>query len=788
MKKLCYILVFFTANLYCQITVDDTSFSTQQLVENVLINSPCAITSNFSSRTGTAVGINGIGYFENNGTTFPFTNGIVLSTGKASSVPGPNVDSHTGEGIGAAWYGDSDLESITGTTNTQNASYIEFDFIPYANTISFDFLFASEEYFLDFPCRFSDVFAFILTDSNGVSTNLAVIPGTDIPVKVTEIHEAIPGANGCPAKNETYFDQYNNPINSAISLNGNTVAMTAFSEVTPGEQYTIKLVIADAEDGNYDSAVFINGGSFEVKADLGEDRTIANGNAVCPGTSVTLDANIFGTATYSWFKDGNLLTGETASTLEVTDAGTYRLEFNANGGCLGSDEIVIEYANPTPFVVPSAIEVCSPEGNNSETVNLSIREDQMRDGDTSLRFAYYETQAAVTAGTPILNPSSYQNLSNPQTVIVEITSDLGCKTYTNLEIIINQFPPINVNPTVYEACDDDNDGSAVFDLNSRIGNILNGATGVDIWFYRDRSSAADGLVSERIVNTGSFINDRSLEQEIYVRAEAFGNTCSVIFPLQLRVLQLPELTLQDTYSLCLDAFGNPLAPLPVIDTGLSDVNFIFTWYRGATDDPAQVITGETNGFYVYDSEGEFSVKITSRASNCEVLLSTTVVASSPPETLSVVLEASPFSGNNTVIATATGSGNYLYALNDSEPQTSGTFTNVSPGNYTVSAFDEFGCGVLTEEITILGYMRFFTPNGDGVNDFWDTTSFSSLSNLEIHIFDRFGKLLKVLNQNNRSWDGTFNGSMVPSGDYWFQASFVENNAQQTVKGHFALKR
>ena len=85
-------------------------------------------------------------------------------------------------------------------------------------------------------------------------------------------------------------------------------------------------------------------------------------------------------------------------------------------------------------------------------------------------------------------------------------------------------------------------------------------------------------------------------------------------------------------------------------------------------------------------------------------------------------------------------------------------------------------------------MRFFTPNGDGVNDFWDTTSFSSLSNLEIHIFDRFGKLLKVLNQNNRSWDGTFNGSMVPSGDYWFQASFVENNAQQTVKGHFALKR
>ncbi|WP_340200355.1 choice-of-anchor L domain-containing protein [Ascidiimonas sp. W6] len=788
MKKLCYILVFFTANLYCQITVDDSSFSTQQLVENVLVNSPCAITSNFSSKTGTAVGINGIGYFQNSGTSFPFANGIVLSTGKASAVPGPNVDSHTGDGIGAAWFGDSDLETITGTTNTQNASYIKFDFVPYANTISFDFLFASEEYLLDFPCRFSDVFAFILTDSNGVSTNLAVIPGTNIPVKVTEIHEAIAGTSGCPAKNEAYFDQYNNPINSAISLNGNTVAMTAFSEVTPGEQYSIKLVIADAEDGNYDSAVFINGGSFEVNADLGEDRTIANGNAVCPNTSVVLDANIFGTSTYAWYKDGNLLAGETAATLEVTDSGTYRLEFNANGGCIGSDEIRIEYANPTVFVAPSPIEVCSPEGNNSETVNLTLREAQIQNGDTSLSFAYFESQTDVTANNPILNPTSYKNITNPQTVIVEITSSLGCKTYTDLEVIINQFPAINLNPAVYEQCDDDNDGSALFDLDSRRGNILNGAVGVDLYFYRDRSAAADGLVSERINNTNAFRNERILEQEIYVRAEAFGNTCSVIFPLVLRVLQLPSLTLQENYILCLDTFGNPQLPLSKIDTGLSDVNFMFTWYRGAVEDVSQIITGETGGSYAYDAEGTYTVKIASVVSNCEITLTTQVIASRPPETLTVTLESSPFSGNNTITAITTGSGNYYYSLNNSEPQSSGIFTNVSPGNYTVAAFDEYGCGVLTEDIIVLGYMRFFTPNGDGVNDFWDTTSFSSLSRLEIHIFDRFGKLLKVLNQNNRSWDGTFNGSMVPSGDYWFQASFVENNVQQTVKGHFALKR
>lgn len=788
MKKLCYILVFFTTSLFSQIVVDDSSYTTQQLVDNVLINSPCAVTSNFSSSTGTSVGINGIGYFEDGGSDFPFENGIVLSSGKASSVPGPNVNSFTGDGIGLAWYGDTDLETITGTPNTQNASYIEFEFVPYANTISFDFLFASEEYYLDYPCRFSDVFAFILTDSNGVSRNLAVIPGTNIPVKVTEIHGPIGGNKGCPAKNENYFDKYNNAINSAISLNGNTVPMTAFSEVIPGERYTIKLVIADSQDGNFDSAVFIEGGSFEVNPDLGEDRTIANGNPVCPGTSVILDASTYGPTTYVWYKDGNLLTSETASTLEVTDAGTYRLEFNTNNGCIGSDEIVIEYAAPIAFTAPSRIEVCSPEGNDSETVNLTLREGQMQNGDTSLTFKYYETQVDVDNNTPITNARSYRNNSNPQTVIVEITSGLGCKAYTTLQLMINQFPAINQNPEVYELCDVDNDGRAVFDLNSRIGSILNSATGVNIYFYRNRSAAADGLPAERITNTASFTNDQPLEQEIYVRAEAFGNTCSVIFPMVLKVLQLPSIQLNGIYPLCLDAGGNPILPLPVIDTGLSESNFTFEWYTGNTTDAAQLIPGESSAFYMYDREGEYTVKIASITSGCEIIRSTRVVSSMPPESLSVVLMSSPFSGNNTVVATATGSGSYYYTLNNSNPQTSGTFSNVAPGNYTVSAYDEFGCGVITEAIVILGYMKFFTPNGDGVNDYWDSSAFSSLSNLEIHIFDRFGKLLKVLDQNNRSWDGTFNGSMVPSGDYWFQASFVENNAQQTVKGHFALKR
>ncbi|WP_340065126.1 choice-of-anchor L domain-containing protein [Ascidiimonas aurantiaca] len=788
MKKLCYILVFFTVHLYCQVSVDDTSHTTEQLVDNVLINSACAETSNYRSATGLAVGINGIGYFESNGTSFPFKNGIVLSTGKASSVPGPNEEDHQGEGIGEAWFGDSDLEAITQTPNTQNASYIAFDFVPYANTIRFDFLFASEEYFLDFPCRFSDVFAFILTDSNGVSKNLAVIPGTNIPVKVTEIHEAVSGATGCPAKNEEYFDGYNNPINSPISLNGQTVPMTARADVIPGEKYTIKLVIADEQDGNYDSAVFIAGGSFDVTADLGEDRTIANGNAACPGTTVSLDAGVFGSTSYTWYKDGVVLPGEINATLDVTQAGTYRVEFNANNGCIGSDSILIEFAPPPALVSPTPISVCGPGSSSSETFDLTLRESEISNGVSGLTFRYYESQVNVDSNLPISNSRSYQNTSNPQTIIVEAITAAGCKSYTTLELRINQFPAINMTPQLYEVCDDSGNGTAGFNLASRISDILNGATGVDIYFYPDRSSAGDGFPSQRISNTENFVNSQPFSQTIYVRAEAFGNSCSVIFPLELSVLQWPVAALQPEYALCIDATGNPVLPLPVIDTGLDPSGYTFQWYQGEQVNPANEIAGAEGTSFSYSAEGAYTVKITSNTSGCELLLSTRVVASYAPVILNVEVASSPFSGNHTINATVTGNGTYYFTINDSQPQPSGTFTGVPAGKYVVSVFDEFNCGMLSQEITILDYMRFFTPNGDGINDSWDTSAFSSLSRLEIHIFDRFGKLMKVLNQNNTSWDGTFNGNMVPSGDYWFRASFVEDQTEKTVKGHFALKR
>ncbi len=342
------VVLFFLAPLFsfAQITVDET-LTVQELVEDVLINSACADVSNFSSLSGVDFGESAsIGAFDGNGSDFPFESGIILSSGYIMNAPGPNLTTHSDGGF--SWPGDTDLEAFTTATNTNNASWIQFDFVPYVNEISFNFIMASEEYNQNFECTYSDAFAFILTDQNtGISENLAVLPGTNIPIEVTNIRPEVPGQ--CSAVNEQYFDKYNfEPFNpaadAAIDFNGQIVQLTASSPVTPGNPYTIKLVVADETDTAFDMAVFLEANSFNIgNVDLGDDLTIANGNASCTNEVVTLDAGDISNATYTWFFNGVEITGETSSTLDVTEPGTYGVEVNIGGQCTAYDEVLVEF-------------------------------------------------------------------------------------------------------------------------------------------------------------------------------------------------------------------------------------------------------------------------------------------------------------------------------------------------------------------------------------------------------------------------------------------------------------
>ncbi|RAR46423.1 choice-of-anchor L domain-containing protein, partial [Flavobacterium lacus] len=436
------------------ITTNTTQYTVPQLVQDILINSTCALVSNITWSTGSNFGsTNGIGYFEQNGSTFPFDNGIVMTTGDAARAAGPNVNL-LGDG-NQAWVGDTDLEAIilaaTGDPmNSRNASVIEFDFVPLTDFISFDFIFASEEYGT-FQCTFSDAFAFLLTDlSTNVTTNLAVIPNTNIPISVVTIRDQAHN-DDCNSVNPEFFDNFYelptglNPLGAPTDFNGITIPMIASSAVVPNNTYRIKLVIADRQDNSYDSAVFLKGGSFNIgDIELGDDFLVASGNALCPGDTTVIDSGLSPeTFTFQWLLGEDVIADETGPSLVVAEPGTYTLIAQyTNTNCSTSDSIVIEYFDNFVTGEPNDLYFCSASGFG--TFDLT-QNDEPLTAPLGINYVigYYLTEEDATLNLNVIaNPTAFNNTTNPQTIYVRVSPANGdCFALNNFQLIVEDLTP-----------------------------------------------------------------------------------------------------------------------------------------------------------------------------------------------------------------------------------------------------------------------------------------------------------------------------------------------------------
>jgi gliding motility-associated-like protein len=167
---------------------------------------------------------------------------------------------------------------------------------------------------------------------------------------------------------------------------------------------------------------------------------------------------------------------------------------------------------------------------------------------------------------------------------------------------------------------------------------------------------------------------------------------------------------------------------------------------------------------------------------------TTINSSSLTDFQWIVSE--PFSSNPTITIIPNSPGNYLYQLDSGTPQTSNVFYNVSSGLHTVQVTDTNGCSdtIVKNDILIIDYPRFFTPNADGYNDTWNINDLILQKNSKIYIYDRYGKLLKQIFPFQSGWDGKYNNNDMFSDDYWFVVEFEYNNTMKLFKAHFTLKR
>lgn len=126
-----------------------------------------------------------------------------------------------------------------------------------------------------------------------------------------------------------------------------------------------------------------------------------------------------------------------------------------------------------------------------------------------------------------------------------------------------------------------------------------------------------------------------------------------------------------------------------------------------------------------------------------------------------------------------------YSLDGTNFQDDNNFYNLIPGLYNVTIRDKAGCGIITKVVWLLHYPKFFTPNGDGINETWYIKNQQFEPDFMVEVYDRYGKLIKQFKSNTMGWDGTYNGAQNFSTDYWF---VVHRQDGRVHKGHFTLKR
>ena len=773
MKKFIpFIFLLSSVTVLSQNVLVSSAYTPQELIENVLINSSCVenlvvtnvVGGNFNSTEKS------YGYFDANGSSFPLQTGIVLSTGKLSNVGGPN-DSLSDDDA-SNWGGDSDLEMILNESNTLNATILEFNFSVSANQISFNYVFASEEYQQNnsSTCKYSDLFGFLIRKETTLDyTNIALVPSTETPVKVTTVHSGVPGE--CDPINEAYFGRWNS--NSApINFNGQTAVLTATANIIPNEIYHVKLVIADEQNYRYDSAVFLEASSFRLGTDLGINRLIATNNPMCGNETTTLNAFQNNVLSYQWFKNGSLLIGSSNSTLKVDSAGKYDVEVTLANGCISYGTIQIEY-NPLPVVQDVILIQCDEDNLNDgiSVFNLNQIYDKVTNTTPDLNLKFYKNRLDAELNTSNnLNGDFYTNIQNPETVFVQVSDpQSGCINVAELTLKVS---PKTAQNTVLKHCDSDGteDGVFNFTLSDVNNEILDGLPATHTLSYYE--TYEDALLETNPLGI-NYTNSTPYNQTIFARVEN-DNDCFGISTLELVINELPEIDLEDERLYCLNTFPSYIT----LDAGILNgfpSSFTYNWSTAATTPQIQVNT-----------PGIYTVTVTNN-NGCSKLRTITVLPSNTATFDSI--EIVDGVENNSVSVLVSGEGDYEYALDTefSGFQDLNLFTGVGPGLHTVYVRDKNNCGTVQKDIAVIGFPKFFTPNGDGYNDNWHIYGINTPNqvNSEVYIFNRFGKLIIQLDPLGAGWDGTYNGNLLPTSDYWF---YVKLQGNKIFQGHFTLKR
>jgi hypothetical protein len=245
------ISVFSTAPVNAQLTTTNLTILSPEDLANALVGP--GVTIENVTYTGSAISA---GLFDGGDGIIGFEGGVVLSSGEISSIIGPNTSDRTSTQLGTP--GDPDLDTLSDKT-TYDATVLEFDFIPVSDVVTFQYVFASEEYNEFVNTDYNDTFAFLVGSGTG-RVNCAVIGDPPVPVSVNNVNNG-PDNDGVDASNAVFYVNNDDGVLNT-EMDGLTVVLTCEVQVIPMATNHIKMAIADATDDYYDSNVFLELGSF----------------------------------------------------------------------------------------------------------------------------------------------------------------------------------------------------------------------------------------------------------------------------------------------------------------------------------------------------------------------------------------------------------------------------------------------------------------------------------------------------------------------------------------------
>lgn len=514
---------------------------------------------------------------------------------------------------------------------------------------------------------------------------------------------------------------------------------------------------------------------FNSEIDIIKNNESNIGLSLCEGDTYTLRSDEILGATYEWTLDDNPLP-EDSFELDISVGGEYTVQVTISGESCPFEGKAFVTFYPFPDSIVHTMLQCDEDGvlDNLTVFNLNDAK-SIFTGDLDYLSTKYYTDASRTDE---ITEELFYNTQSPQTLYVSVTNDLsGCSG--NSELILDVSNTDINNVILPPVCDDDGteDGYYTFNLDDIDAFILgNLPLGSEVNYYVNQN---DAILEQNILDA-SFTNTEQNSQVIYARAEN-GNNCYGIGEVLLTINPLPDIEIEFLDYYCTNKFPETIT----LDAGIkfgSPSNYTYNWS-----------TGEVSSEIEINNPGVYTVDVTD-ANGCSKQRTVTVETSNTASFNTPPYEVKDASTNNSVTVLVSGEGNYQFALYDENTgnlytdfQDSNEFNNVYPGIYSIRVRDtKKDCGTVDIPVSIVGFPKFFTPNNDGVNDTWQVIGVSAIfqPNTKIHIYDRYGKLLKQISPAETGWNGILNGQVLPADDYWFSVKLQDG---RVYKNHFTLK-